>query len=129
MSNYKKASQLGLRFQTNKGPLSVEQLWSLNLTDLSNSIKEVKKVLKKSDGDDELSFLVDSEVAVDVENQLRFDILKDVYLTKKSEMETLRDAAKAKEHNQKIFAEMERRKEAKISTVTDAELESMIIKS
>jgi len=128
MSNYKKASQLGLRFQTNRGPLSVEQLWSLNLTDLSNSIKSVKKVLKKTDGDEELAFLEDSVVEVDIENQLRFDILKDVYLTIKSEKEALRDAAKVKEHNQKILAEIERRKEAKITTVSDDELEGMLIK-
>ena len=57
-------------------------------TKLAESIKAVKKVLKKND-DDELSFLESSKV-VDVENQLRFDILKDVYLTKKAEAEAAR---------------------------------------
>ena len=53
---YKQASRLKLRFQTNVGLLSVEQLWDLTQTQLANAIKAVKKVLKKND-DDELSFL------------------------------------------------------------------------
>jgi Txe/YoeB family toxin of Txe-Axe toxin-antitoxin module len=52
--------------------------------------KSIKKVLKKND-DDELSFL-ESTKEVDVENQLRFDILKDVYLTKKKEADDKRAA-------------------------------------
>ena len=49
MSNYKQASKLQLRFQTNRGNLSVEQLWSLSLTDLASAIKAVKKVELKTE--------------------------------------------------------------------------------
>lgn len=97
---YKKASKLGLRFQTNKGSLSVEQLWNLGLSDLKSAIKAVKKVLNK-DNDDELSFLEESKV-VDVENELRFNILKDVYITKQSEIKESQNAESVKEHNRKI---------------------------
>ena len=83
MSNYKQASKLQLRFQTNRGNLSVEQLWSLSLTDLASAIKAVKKVLKGTDDDDELSFL-DENKTVDTENQLRFNILKDIYVDKQT---------------------------------------------
>ena len=53
---YKQASKLKLRFGTPKGTLAAEQLWDLNQSDLSVSIKSVKKMLKTND-DDELSFL------------------------------------------------------------------------
>ena len=96
MDNFKLASQQKLRFATNKGVLSVEQLWDLTQTDLSNLCKSIKKTLKQNDNDDDLSFLIDTSV-VDVENQLRFDIAKDVYLTKKKENEEGRNAIEAKE--------------------------------
>ena len=98
---YKTASKLKLRFNTTKGLLNSEQLWDLNSVELSNAIKAVKKILKKND-DDDLSFLEESKT-VDVENQLKFDILKDVYLTKKKESDDARDAHLKKEHNQKII--------------------------
>jgi predicted RecB family endonuclease len=121
---FKQASKLGLRFQTNKGILSVEQLWQLSQTDLSNAIKAVKKVLKKND-DDELSFLEDTKV-VDVENQLRFDILKDVYLTKKKEAEELRNAAETKAHNQKILSLIAEKQEGKLQEMSIEELEKLL---
>lgn len=121
---FKQASKLKLRFQTNRGVLSVEQLWDLTQTDLANAIKAVKKVLKTGD-DDELSFLESTKV-VDVENQLRFDILKDVYLTKKKESEESRDAAANKAHNQKILALIAEKQEEGLKGKSIPELEALL---
>jgi hypothetical protein len=120
---YKQASQFRLRFLTNVGQLSVEQLWDLSQTQLSNAIKSVKKVLKKND-DDELSFLEDTK-EVDVENQLRFDILKDVYLTKKKEVEERRNAADIKAHNQKIDSLIAEKQEGKLREMSIEDLEKL----
>ena len=84
----------------------------------------MKKILKKSD-DDELSFLDDSQV-VDKENQLRFDILKDVYLTKKKEAEELRDASVAKQHNQKILALIAEKQEEGLRGKSIDELQALL---
>ena len=121
---FKQASKLKLRFQTNRGVLSVEQLWELSQTDLANAIKAVKKVLKTND-DDELSFLISTTV-VDVENQLRFDVLKDVYLSKKKEAEESRDAAAAKAHNQKILALIAEKQEEGLKGKSIEELEALL---
>lgn len=126
MEKYKLASQIALRFNTSKGSLSVEQLWQLSQTEKATCLKNLKKLLKKTD-DDELSFL-DNNIVVDATEQLRFDILKDIYLTQKEIIENQTKAREAKEHNEKIFAEMARRKENKITTVSDLELERMLIK-
>lgn len=106
---YKQASQQKLRFQTNRGILSSEQLWDLSQADLSSAIKAVKKTLTKND-DDELSFLAESTI-VDTDNELRFNILKDVFLTKKKEVDERRDAAEAKKFEQKIITLIAEREE------------------
>ena len=124
MDNFKQASKIALRFQTNKGLLSVEQLWHLNQTDLSDAIKNVKKIIKKTD-DDELSFL-ESAGVTDVENQLRFDLLKDVYLTKKAEKEEIQNAAAIKTHNQKIIELITEKKENKLRDMSVEELEKLL---
>jgi hypothetical protein len=121
---YKQASKLRLRFVTSVGVLSTDQLWDLSQTNISNAIKAVKKVLKKND-DDELSFLEDTKV-VDVENQLRFDILKDIYLTKKKEAEELRNIAETKEHNQKILSLIAEKQDSKLKDMSIEDLEKLL---
>lgn len=121
---FKKATQLKLRYQTSVGLVSTEQLWDLSQIQLSNAIKAVKKVLKKTD-DDELSFLEDAKV-IDVENQLRFDILKEVYITKKKESEELRNAAETKAHNQKILSLIAEKQEGKLKEMSIEDLEKLL---
>ncbi len=124
MDNFKLASQQQLRFNTDKGILSVEQLWHLSQNQLSNLVKAIKKVLKK-DNDDELSFL-ESTTTVDVENQLRFDIAKDVYLTKKAEAEESRTKLEKKAFEQKILNLIADKQEESLKGKTIEELEAMI---
>lgn len=124
---YKKASQQKLRFVTNRGVLSVEQLWDLSLTDLTAAVKAVKKTITKTE-DDDLSFL-EAETVGDlatIEAQLRFDILKDVYLTKKKESEERRNAAEVKAHNQKILSLIAEKKENSLREMSVEDLEKML---
>lgn len=121
---YKQAAKLKLRFSTNRGLVSVEQLFELSMTDIANAIKAVKKILKTTD-DDELAFL-ESTRTVDVENQLRFNILKDVYLTKKEENEAARTAFENKEFNQKILAIIADKEEDSLKGKSIDELKAMI---
>jgi hypothetical protein len=123
---YKIASQLKLRFSTPVGNLSVEQLWDLSQGQITKSIIAVKKLLKK-ENDDDLSFLDNVKVSdIDFENQLRFDILKDVYLTNKKEQEEARSAAEKKEHNQKILTLIAEKKEGELKGKSIEELEAML---
>ena len=121
---YKKAAFIGLRVSTSRGLLSVEQLTSLNLNSLSAIIKNVKKLLTK-DNDDDLSFLDKSKV-INSQDQLTFDILKDIYMTKKQEQESLRSEAQRKENNQKIMSIIHSKKEAQLSEMSIEQLETML---
>lgn len=125
MSNYKQASKLQLRFQTNRGSLSVEQLWSLSLTDLASAIKAVKKVLKGTDNDDELSFLDESKT-VDTENQLRFNILKDIYVDKQTALKEARSAQDRKAYEQKILDLIAEKREGALKEKSIEELEALL---
>lgn len=120
---YKDASLRKLRFQTSLGNLSVEQLWDLSEKQLANSIMSVSKLLNKNN-DDELNFL-DSNNVIDTENELRFNILKDVYLTKKKEKEQKRDEAQNKEFNSRIDQLIFEKKEQELRNLTVDELEKL----
>jgi hypothetical protein len=78
---YKKAIQMKLRFPSQRGLLTVEQVYDLKLSQLEPMIKgalaEVKS--KTGDADSELSFLEGKTETKEVEEiKLRFDILKDI---------------------------------------------------
>lgn len=124
MEMYKEASKIGLRFQTAQGSLTVEQLWSLSLAKLSLAVKALKKQMK-GDDDDELSFLDETKV-VDREKQLQFEILKDIYITKKQEADAEKNAVAMKEHNQYIHSLIKTKQDQELANKSIDELKAML---
>ena len=124
MEIYKLATKSGLRFPTSKGLLSVEQLFTLNQTQLAGVVKGCKKVLK-GENDDELSFLDDNTI-VNKEDQLRFDIAKDIYLTKKAETNELKIKAERKAYEQKILGLIVEKQEDSLKGKSIEELTAML---
>lgn len=125
MSNFKQATKERLRFETSKGVLTTEQLWDLSLTNLATIVRNLKKQLKK-DNDDELSFLDDSATPVDKTVELKFNVVKEVYLEKKSDLEAIQNEASKKEHNQKILALIAEKQEGELKDKSIQELEAML---
>lgn len=121
---YKEASKLKLRFTTSVGQLSTEQLWDLNQSQLSVALVAVNKILKKSE-DNDLSFL-DVDKKVDYLNELRFNILKDVYLSKKEEAERIKNIAETKAYNEKINSLIAEKKEGQLRDMSVEELEKLL---
>lgn len=129
---YKKASRLQLRFNTNKGPLTVEQLWKLNMTALKELIvKEHEELKKISKVDDDLDFL-NSDVTVKGNNQeeelvrLRFNILKDIFSTRVAEAKASSEAYKANAEINKLEALLQEKKDAQLKEMSAEELEKLI---
>lgn len=120
---YKQASQLKLRFATKVGQLTSEQLWDLTLQQLSIEIKSAKKQIVKSD-DNELSFLEEG-AKIDYVSQLKFDILKDVYLTKQQDANKAFKELEIKRHNNKIDALIAEKKEDNLRNMSIDDLEKM----
>jgi len=97
---YKEASKQKLRFATNKGSLSVEQLWDLSVTELDALAVALEAEHKESG---KKSFLVSKSVK-DKTAKLRFDIVLDVLQTKVDEAEAATTKQENKAHNEKILA-------------------------
>lgn len=121
---FKQATRQKLRFTTSRGVLNIEQMWDLPLSVLAECIKKVKLELKKTI-DSDLDFINDIETK-DPENELRFNILKDIYTTLKKEKEDYRNAAQIRENNQKILNLIASKKEDELSRKSIEELEALL---
>lgn len=129
MEIYKKASKKKLRFNTNRGVLSVEQLWDLSKEEIRQLVIKGREAAKKSSGevnDTELSFLDAPVKTKATDDELRFEILKDIYLTKKSAEEKAQKRAEAKENNKKILDLIARKQDEALEKKSIAQLEKML---
>ena len=103
---YKKALKMKLRFATTKGKLTTEDLFDLSLTDLNNIAIALDKKLSETP---RKSFI--SDITPDTEeDELRFNIVKDVINTKLIERSNAQNA-KAKAAEKAQLLEILHRKE------------------
>lgn len=127
MSMYKKASRLKLRIQTSRGMLAVEQLWDLKLSDLAVVVKNAYEEKKKfGETTEELAFLegpvVEKNEAVELA-KLRFEIAKDIFVTRQNEgKEAIAQLEKKKERN-RIAEIIQRKKDEALESLSVEELE------
>lgn len=123
---YKKAAQLQLRFSSSKGELNVEQVFKLSTSSIKGMLIAQSEVIQKQTGKSaELSFLEDNN-KVDEKDQLRFDILKDIYITKMNEAKAVSDEKTRKEQLNKLLAIKAARDEERLKTMSDADLDAQI---
>lgn len=119
---YKKALRMKLRFATNKGKLATEDLFDLSLTDLNNLAIALDKKLSETP---RKSFI--SDLAPDTqEDELRFNIVKDVITLKLAERNAAQNAkAKAAEKAQ-LMEILHRKKNEALENLSVAELEAKL---
>lgn len=123
---YKKALQDNLRFETPKGILTTEQLFSLGMEDLDIACRKAAAVVKKEQTvDDSLAFLEGKDNS-DSLAVLRFEILKDVYLTKKEERERVILDEDKKKQRALIASIIAKKRNEKLESMTIEELESLL---
>lgn len=129
MEIYKKAAKKKLRFSTNRGSLPVEQLFDLPKEEIRQLVIKAREDARKSSGeinDSELSFLDSPAKAKATDDELRFEILKDIYLTKKSAEEKAQKKAEAKRNNQKLLDIIARKQDEALEKKSIKELEKML---
>jgi hypothetical protein len=125
MSNFKEASRIGLRFETSKGSLSTEQLWTLPLVQLATVVRNLKALTTK-DNDDDLAFLDEKATPVDKVVELRFNVAKEIYLAKQAENVSARDAKTKKAHNEKILGLIAEKQEGNLKNMSEEELVALL---
>lgn len=122
MENFKLASKQKLRFQTNKGLLSTEQLWDLSLEDL-DSLAVSLEVAHKESG--KKSFLVKT-TEKDKTTKLRFDVVLEILNTKAEEAQAISEQAEIREHNKKIIALISEKQDESLKGKSIKQLEAML---
>jgi hypothetical protein len=122
MDNFKVATREGFRYQTAKGSLTTEQLWSLSLTELNDLAVSLDKQYEESG---KKSFLVKRSVK-DKTTKFKFDIVLDILNTLQEEEEERKQKAEDKLHNEKILALIQDKKEESLKNKSEKELEKML---
>ena len=115
---FEKASRLKLRFPSNKGNLSVEDLWDLNLTQLNTLAKGLKKQLKESQEDD---FLIEKSEE-DTNIKLQFDIVIKVLQTKLTEKRARETKEANKATKEKLLQILEKKKHEEFESMSQEDL-------
>lgn len=122
MENYKLASQQKLRFQTNRGSLSMEQLWDLPLEELDLLAVGLEAQYKRSP---KKSFL-DKTSEKDKTSKLRFDVALDILNTKVEENQAALELLETKEHNEKIIRLIAEKQDESLKGKSIKQLEGML---
>jgi hypothetical protein len=112
----------GVEIECRKGRIN-KTVWWYRLK-LDQEIKESKK--EEKDNDDELSFLDEGSAPVDKTNELKFNVVKEVYIAKKEEMEAIRNEATKRENNQKILQLIAEKQEGDLRGKSIEELTAML---
>lgn len=120
---FDQATRLKLRFESNKGLLSVEQLWDLPLTTLNELAKNLNRQIKEV-GDDE--DFISEKSSVDSQVQLRFDIAKHIIGVKLKERNDTQTAQDRKAHNQTIMALIEQKQQQELAGKSVEELKALL---
>ena len=122
---FEQASRLGLRYETTKGSLTVEDLWTLPLTSTVNkpNLNDIALGLYKQvrETADIVSF-VDDSAKPDAKVQLQFSIVKHIIDVKKAENAERAAAASKAALKQTLLAALERKQNNALETMTEEEI-------
>jgi hypothetical protein len=119
---YKEASKQKLRIATDRGSLSVEQLWDLKATELDGIAVSLDAQYKTSKGK---SFIVKKTIK-DKIIKLKFDVVLDILTTKLEENETLLNAKGVREHNEKIMTIIAKKQDESLEGLSIKDLEKQL---
>lgn len=120
------ATRKKLRFDSNVGDLSVEDLWDLNLTggkaSLEGVAKTINRLLKQ---EEEESFVTPKVNKVKDELTLKLDIVRHIINIKIKEKEEKEKAAENKIFNEKLDAIIAKKQDAALENMSAEDLQKL----
>lgn len=122
MSIFEKAAKQKLRFTSNKGLLSVEDLFDLSLTSLDNIAKAVNRKLK----DEAEESFIQKKSNSSTELELQLEILKHIIKHKIDTEEANKKRAETIAKKQQIEQILMRKKSQELENLSTEELEAML---
>jgi len=122
MSLFEKAAKQKLRFNSNKGQLTVEDLFDLSLTSLDNIAKAVNRKLK----DEVEESFIQKKSTASTELELQLDILKYIIEYKTSVEEANKKRAETVARKHQIEEILMRKKSQELEDLSVDELQAML---
>lgn len=122
---FEAASRLKLRFATSKGLLTVEDLWDIPLKRGTVNLNQIAIDLHNTLKKESLSFVEESN-SVDIENQMKFDIVKHVIDVRIAETKEAHTVIKKKEERNKILRLIAEKEDNELSNKSVEELKKML---
>jgi hypothetical protein len=119
---FEKATRLKLKFNSNRGILTTEDLWDLSLQDLNKLAKTLNKEIKIQKEDD---FLEDVSKEDEV-TKLKFDLVLYILKTKKKEAQAIKDATAIKIEKEKILAILAKKQDDSLENMSEDELKEKL---
>lgn len=128
MSIFEQASRQKLRFPTNKGELTTEQLWDLPLQsksqfDLDTVAKSVSGELR---GATEESFVATTVNPAKKELELKLEIVKHVIAVRIAENEAARNAAARKAEREKLLGILADKQDEELKNLTPEQIKERL---
>jgi len=117
-ANFEKASQAKLRFNSNYGILTTEDLWDLSLDGLDSLAKSVNKDYKASQ---EESF-IKTKTPGSTTLELKLEILKRVIEVKLEEKEAKKSAAEKRAKKQRLLEVLAKKQDASLESKSEEEI-------
>lgn len=128
---FEQASRMKLRFDTDKGSLSAEDLWDLPLTSSVGrlSLDEIALGLHAElKGSAEVVSFVDDAAKADSVVQLRFDVVKHIIDVRKKENAEALAAKERQATKQKLMAALERKRDNRLETMSEEDIQAELAK-
>lgn len=107
---FEKASRMKLRYQTNRGVISVEDLWDLSLESLDAIAISLNKKLKES----QTESFIKTKTKDTTELELKFNIVKHIIDVKLSEAEARKNADEKRAKKQKLMDLIAKKQDAEL---------------
>lgn len=124
---FEQATKLKLRFSSNQGLLTTEDLWDLPLQHASKaSLDTIAISLNREIKQFEEESFVAKKQAANTLAQLKLDIVKHIIAVKLAEKEANENAAKTKAFNSKVLSILAQKEDEELLNKTPEELRALL---
>ena len=120
MNLFEIATRRKYRFATNKGSLSVEDLWDLSSTQLDATYRAMTKELREQGGE---SLMKDNDNTVLAD---KIEIIKHIFLVKQEEIAARKAAEENRNKRQRIMEILEQKRDASLQNMSEEDLQKML---
>lgn len=121
MNLFEIATRRKYRFATNKGSLSVEDLWDLSSTQLDAIYRAMTKELREQGGESLMQKDNDNTVLTD-----KIEIIKHIFLVKQEEIAARKAAEENRNKRQRIMEILDQKRDASLQNMSEEDLQKML---